>query len=64
MRYTIKLQSNAVSSLLSIYMAQRNHTDKRARETESKFYLPAGVSPSFDGSYLQRLWAALFNHRV
>ncbi len=45
-------------------MAQRNHTDDRARATESKFYLPAGVGPSFISSRLEGIWATLFNHQV
>ncbi len=45
-------------------MPQRTHPDERDRATESKFYLPAGVTPPFDASRFERLWAALFKHQV
>jgi len=45
-------------------MSQRNHADDRNRATESKFYLPAGVTLSSETSWFGRLWATLFNHRV
>jgi len=62
--YTLKLQSNAVWELLLIRMSQRNHADDRDSATESKFYLPAGVTLSSETSWFGRLWATLFNHRV
>jgi hypothetical protein len=45
-------------------MAQRNQIDDQDRATESKFYLPAGTSPSFIASLFERTWARLFNHHV
>jgi hypothetical protein len=42
----------------------QQHADDRGSATESKFYLPAGISPSFDASRFQRLWAALFKHQL
>ena len=45
-------------------MAQRYHTDDRGSDTEPKFYLPTGVTPPFDTSRFERLWASLFNHYV
>ncbi len=45
-------------------MSQRSHTDNWDNATESKFYLPAGVTPSSEASWSERLWAMLFNHRV
>jgi hypothetical protein len=45
-------------------MAQRNHVDDRDSGTESKFYLPVGVTPPFDASRFKRVWATLFNHSV
>ncbi len=45
-------------------MADSNHTSETSRDTESKFYLPVGVSPSSEESRIERIWTALFNHRV
>lgn len=45
-------------------MAAQPRTDDRNGVPESKFYLPAGVSPSSEDSLFERLWAALFNHSV
>jgi hypothetical protein len=45
-------------------MAQRNRADHQRRATEAKFYLPGGVTPPFDASRLERLWATLFSHGV
>jgi len=45
-------------------MALRNHADDQDRGTESKFYLPVGVTPPFDASRFKRVWARLFNHAV
>jgi hypothetical protein len=42
----------------------RQHADDRGSATESKFYLPAGVSPSFDTGRFERLWTTLFNHQL
>ncbi len=45
-------------------MAQRYRADNRGSDTESEFYLPAGVTPPFDTSRFERLWASLFNRYV
>jgi hypothetical protein len=45
-------------------MAQRTRVDDRGSATELELYLPAGVTPSFDGSRFDRLWARLFDSRV
>lgn len=45
-------------------MPQRTHPDGPDQATESKFYLPAGVTPSFDASQVKRIWATLFEHQV
>jgi len=45
-------------------MAQQNHADGRDSTTESKFYSPVGVTPSFGTDRFERLWASLFNHGV
>lgn len=45
-------------------MAHRTPTDERGRVSESKFYLPVGVTPSFEGTRVQRLWDRLFSHQV
>lgn len=42
-------------------MTTKNHAVDRASATESKFYLPAGVTPS-EASRFERIWATLFNH--
>jgi len=42
----------------------RSTADDRDSATESKFYLPAGVSPSFDASRFERIWATLFEHQL
>jgi len=64
MDYTIKLETDTVTGLHFTRMVQRNQADDRASATEPKFYLPAGVSPSFEASRFECIWAALFNHRV
>ena len=64
MDYTVKLQTDAAGPVTSGCMQARNHTERRERTTESKFYLPVGVNTSFDPSRLKRVWAALFDHRV
>jgi len=40
-------------------MAQQYTDDDRDSESEIKFYLPAGVMPSFVSSRIQRLRASL-----
>lgn len=45
-------------------MAQKTHDDGRNRATDPKFYLTAGLTPPFNESRIERLWAALFNHGV
>jgi len=45
-------------------MAQQSHADDRGRATESKFYLPAMVTPSIEASRFERIWASLFDHQV
>ena len=45
-------------------MSQRNYADDWDRATESKFYLPAGTTPSSESSWVGRIWASLFNHQV
>ena len=45
-------------------MPQSDHADERGSATEAKFYLPAGVTPSADGSRVEDIWAALFSHGV
>ncbi len=45
-------------------MAQGYHADDRGSDTEPKFHLPAGGTPPFATSRLERLWASLFDHYV
>jgi hypothetical protein len=45
-------------------MSHRNPAETRDDATESKFYLPVGVSPASEPSRLKRIWATLFNHRI
>ncbi len=45
-------------------MPQRVHSDDQDSASETEYYLPAGASPSFITSRLERIWAALFNHHV
>jgi len=42
----------------------RRTADDRDSATEAKFYLPGGISPSFDTSRFERLWATLFEHQL
>jgi hypothetical protein len=44
-------------------MGQRNHADDRDSATDSKFYLPAGISPSSEASRVESLRAMLFSDR-
>lgn len=64
MDYTIKLQTHAVSGPLFVCMAQQTHADDRASATVSKFYLPAGGTPSVEAGRFERLWTMLFDHSV
>ncbi|MFC7226137.1 hypothetical protein N0B31_01875 [Salinirubellus salinus] len=45
-------------------MSHRNHGEVNDSATESKFYLPVGVSPSSEPSLLERVRATLFSHRI
>jgi hypothetical protein len=45
-------------------MAQKIRDDDRDGATESKFYLPAGITQSSEATRFERLWAALFDHRI
>jgi hypothetical protein len=45
-------------------MVEKNQADRTGKATESKFYLPAGVYPSSKASRIERIWAALFSHRI
>jgi hypothetical protein len=64
MDYTVKPETDGATALLLICMAQRTRADDHVRATESKFYLPAGASPSFVASRVEAIWAALFNHGI
>jgi len=45
-------------------MVQRSHAADRSSATETKFYLPAGVTPSSVASRVESIWATLFNHGI
>jgi hypothetical protein len=45
-------------------MSERSRTDDEGRATGSKFYLPAGTPPAFEGSPFERIRVALFDHRI
>lgn len=45
-------------------MAHKHRADDRGSDTEPKFYLPAGNTPPFYASSLERLWASLFDQYV
>ncbi len=45
-------------------MTQAKRADDGARGAEPKFYIPAGSTRSLVVGRLQRLWTALFDHRV
>jgi hypothetical protein len=45
-------------------MTQRNHAESGVSAIESKFYLAAGLTPPFDSSRVERIWASLFSHCV
>ena len=45
-------------------MVQRSRADDHDVATESKFYLPAKVTPSFATSRFESLWATLFSHQI
>ena len=45
-------------------MVQHSHADTHDSATQSKFYLPAGDTRSSNATWMDRLWARLFNHRV
>jgi hypothetical protein len=64
MDYTVKPETDAVAAPLLVCMAQRHHADDRVSATESKFYLPAGGTPSPEAGRLERIWATLFKHQV
>jgi hypothetical protein len=45
-------------------MAHKGRSGETSTDTESKFYLPVGISPSSKESWIDRIWTVLFNHRV
>lgn len=45
-------------------MTARTRADDRDEPTELELYLPAGITPSAEGNWLERLWERLFNHGV
>ena len=64
MDYNVKQENDAVTGPLSNRMVQTDRAGDRGGVAESKFYLPAGVTPSFDASPLDRIRATLFDHPV
>jgi hypothetical protein len=44
-------------------MVEKTRADDRGRATESKFYLPAGVTPSSEASWFESVRTALFGGR-
>lgn len=64
MGYTVKLQNNVTTSRRLGRMAQSTRTDEHDRASESKFYLPVGVTPPFEAVRVQRVWDRLFSHQV
>jgi hypothetical protein len=45
-------------------MAQRDLADDRERGIESKFYLPAGVTPASEAGWIESIRTILFDRRV
>ncbi len=45
-------------------MEKKDHADDQDRPTEPEYYLPAVVTTSSDASWIDRIWAKIFNHRV
>jgi hypothetical protein len=64
MDYTVKPETDAVTGLFFTCMSQRTRANDRDRATESKFYLPAGTTPSFVASRLERIWTTLFSYGI
>ena len=64
MGYRHKLQTDVAPVPPFICMAHQTQTTDQGSDTESKFYLPAGVTPESEASRVTRLWRTLFNHRV
>jgi len=64
MYYRIKLNLDAILGPLYNCMAHKGRSSETSTGTESKFYLPVGISPSSKESRVDRIWTALFNHRV
>ncbi len=63
MDYTVKLQTDGDTGPPFICMSQSNRGPALDSATESKFYLPVGVSPSSGSSPLKRIWSTLFDPR-
>ncbi|WP_338738546.1 hypothetical protein [Haloplanus salilacus] len=45
-------------------MTRRTHADERDRDTEPKFYLPAGITPPSEAGLLEYVRTRLFSHRI
>jgi hypothetical protein len=64
MRYTNKLQTDAVTGRPHGHMAARARADDRDSATEPELYLPAGITSPVGTSRIERLWGRLFDHGV
>jgi hypothetical protein len=64
MDYSVKQETDAITGPLSRRMPQTDRAEDRDRVAESKFYLPAGVTPSIEASPFDRIRATLFTRRV
>lgn len=51
-------------SALGVDMVQRSHAADRSNATETKFYIPAGPTPSSVANRVESIWATLFNHGI
>ena len=45
-------------------MAATTRTDDQNSPTDPELYLPAGITPTAEANWLERLWGQLFTHGV
>jgi hypothetical protein len=64
MDYRIKPATDGGTGLIFRCMTQKSRADERDGASESKFYLPAGVTPSSEDSLIADLRKTVFGERI
>lgn len=64
MDYSVKPRTDAATGPRLVRMTQTPRADDRGNATESKFYLPAGVTATSDGNWVEAVRTTLFGERI